>query len=307
MKTGACLVSLLLVVAAGAATCGQTGDEPAEKRFRSEYLAACAAWENRCSNAVGSIKIATDDNERKNAPHRDAIFSFKCKLPAMASLEITSAGGGRSSHSVEVMNAKYWFTATKTREDQPFVVGSLKKAADAKPAPAGGLQRTPMRSLSQLLAAPYATTIPNQAMMSHPRFEVRSMLQLVKNGKNLLRVEFDRPNTEGREVPKFARDFGGFEGFFVVCPDEKWVLYEFECREKKGPGQSAFTGTVEYAGTREGHPIPKRAIWQTLRLPERDVIKTTFIEFVDLRFADVPDQDFTLSAFGIAEDTAKRP
>ena len=133
------------------------------------------------------------------------------------------------------------------------------------------------------------------------------MLRLVKNGKNLLRVEFDRPNAEGREVPKFARDFGGFEGFFVVCPDEKWVLYEYECREKKGPRQSAFTGTVEYEGTRDGHPVPKRAIRQTLRLPERDVINTTLIEFVDFRFADVPDQDFTLSAFGIAEDSAKRP
>jgi hypothetical protein len=142
-------------------------------------------------------------------------------------------------------------------------------------------------------------------MISSPYFRVKSVSRTVRGGKTLLKVEFDWPNDPNHVTAKNRVNFGGYEGFFVVSPDEKWVLYEFESRQKKGPEPLVYRGTMEYQGLLDGFPIPKRVDRQVLKMPRLELVRTYSYDYQDFRFTDLPDTEFALAAFGIPEHVAE--
>jgi hypothetical protein len=221
----------------------------------------------------------------------------------MARLDVRRNKDGQSEVVVEGANKRYSFLVRKKSDSKPFFLQSVKEvqgsstsSADARPS-----------VLRLILRLPYELLIPAASIVSSPHFVVRSVSPLVRDGKNLLKVEFDRPNPPNFVAKKNRRDNGGYEGFLVVSPDERWVLYEFECANKKGNLRQLMTGSVQYEGVSDGFPVPKRAIRQVLNLPGREIVWTSTFDFLDFRFAEVPDRDFTLAAFGFAEDAAMPP
>jgi hypothetical protein len=156
--------------------------------------------------------------------------------------------------------------------------------------------------LRPYLWMPYANRFANDTLLSNPRFVIRDVSNFEFHGRDLLKVDFDffkdPPSEERRKV---VSDSKLFEGFFLVCPGQKWVLYEYEWRAKTGDPQYVFKGDVEYQGTLDDFPIMKRVTRRRLRLPGREVAQTQTYDFLEFLFTDVPEQEFTLSAFGIPE------
>jgi hypothetical protein len=307
MKSALVVSCLLLAPLANCAARGQSNDEQLKKRFLAEYPRACKDWEDRCANAVGSVKCIDDRTMKSGARHVEVVYSFECKWPEMARFETTQDDEGQSVRSVEVMNKRYSFSLRKTAASKSLFLESVKQAEGPKTSPDGSRQRVPLSALRSTLGLPFAPAISGASMVNSPNFVVRMVSRLVRDGKNLLKVEFDRPNPPNHVSPKNARNFGGFEGFFVVSPEERWVLYEFECAEKMGSPRVLNKGSLEYGGVLDGFPIPRRVSQQRLKLPGREVASTTTYDFLDFHFADVPDRNFTLTAFGMAEEAAMPP
>jgi hypothetical protein len=291
-------VLLLLIVSPARA---QGNEDILKKRFRSEYPEALKALEARFSKVEGTVKFIEDDPRKKDTPHREVLYSFKCMLPDMAVLtSIENNTEGQRVHSVSGTNKNYSFVLKKLGTDADFAIKSLE-VANGTDAPRNSVTRM----LRPILRMPYATRISNVSLLSNPHFTVRGVSTQTRNGVSLLKVEFDfpiEPTSDTRR--KGDRDYRGFEGFFLVSPEEKWVLYEFEYREKAGVPLFLNRGTVEYQGTSDGFPNPKRVTRQTLKLPERNVVETHSYDFLDFRLAEVPDREFTLAAFGIPEEAA---
>lgn len=155
--------------------------------------------------------------------------------------------------------------------------------------------------LSVFLRAPFAVPIAMKSLITLPRFSVREVSPVVRDGKQLLRVVFDAPADPPAEPRKGAVVTGGIEGSLLVSPEEKWVLYAYECRSKNDK-IFLYNGTVDYQGSSDGFPIPKRAACRTvMKRPTGESVQTETYDFLEFRFADLPDKDFTLAAFGIPE------
>jgi hypothetical protein len=290
---------MLLVSLAGA----QSNEDLLKKRFLSEYPEALKAWEARISKVEATVKYTEDDPRKKVTPHREVLSSFKCKLPDMMVLTtISNDAKGQREQAVSGSNKNYSFALIKRGEGTDLALTRLDAANGSDGAPS----RSPMRSLSPQLWVPYAARTSNVSLLSNPLLDVRRVSTVTRNRRNLLKVEFDLPTELRSKVgSNTASESSGREGFFLVSPEEKWVLCEYEYARKKGEPRLLYKGTVDYQGTVDGFPIPKRAARQTLKLPEGELVETYSYDFLDFRFADVPDKDFTLAAFGIPEEVTQ--
>jgi hypothetical protein len=309
MKAVLLAVPVLFMLLVGP-TLAQHNEDLLKKRFLSEYPQAIKAWEARISisNLEGAVKYTEDDTRKKLTPHREIPFSFKCKLPDMMILtSIENNANGQRKQLVNGSNKNYSFALMKLGDSKDFVIKSLEAA--------NGPDRAPKRSgtkqlLRPFLWVPYASLFPHDSLLSNqrfdPRFVVRRVSTVAHTGRSLLRVEFDilkAPPSETRT--EAASNTVRYEGFFLVSPEEKWVLYEYERRMKTGNPRFLYKGAVEYQGTLDGFPIVRHATHETLKLPQCDVVETHSFEFLDFRIAVLPDQDFTLASFGIPEAVAQ--
>jgi hypothetical protein len=58
----------------------------------------------------------------------------------------------------------------------------------------------------------------------------------------------------------------------------------------------------------DGFPVPKRVTRGRLtKAADSEISNTDVYEFLDLRFADLPDEELTLAAFGLPEAAAGSP
>ncbi len=303
MKLISIITSVLSIVLIGIAR-GQDSSGSLKQRFLKEYPGAIKAWESRFGRSVVRYKYMQDDVSRKDSPHHETIVSFKCQLPDKAIMTQEARGsGGRPEQSVSGFNDRYAFALKKGEDSRDFSIQSLEMIKGSQ-APRGKSSVT--NSILQVFWLPYEIPFKTDGMVSNPRFVVRAVSPVSRDGKNLLKVEFDWPSHPApKPSTKKFRESGGHEGFLLVSPDENWVLYEFECRERKGNPRFVWKGTVDYQGALNGFLIPKRAARQQLKLPGGELVSSHSFELLEFRFADVPDSDFTLAAFGLSEQVVQ--
>ena len=302
MKARILVMSVLFLMLQDPAR-GQVNEELLKKRFLSEYPAAIEAWERHFSNAQGVVKWTEEtilthrDTGKKDQSSRGATYSFKCKMPDMASAIETSEREGRVKNRVRGYNKEYSFSLRKDGDGKEFSIQSLETKGPDYP--------SIFLPLRRYLHSPYSTHIALKSIISLPRFSVRGVSPVSREGKGLLRIDFDCPIDPPKNPRKGMEYTGGIEGTLLLSPEEKWVLYEYECRRKKGtPG--SYKGTVDYEWTSDGFPIPKKVTHHsTLNHPDGDRVETLTYDCQEFRFTDVPDNNFTLAAFGIPESVAK--
>jgi hypothetical protein len=292
------LVMTFLFAIIGLSEGGLGGEDFLKKRFLSEYPEAMKAWEARFSNAVGTVMLIQDDSRRNPPTHGESLYKFKCKLPGMAIVSRTMSSEGSQQEMVSGYNKDYAFKLKRAVEAADFSILSLESAKKASQVPFSS-------PVWHFVWLPYATHIENFRLVSSPRFVVQAVTSFSRNGRSLLKIEFDYPNDPKHVARKGFVDNGGYEGYFVVSPEEKWVLYEYESRQKKGKLRSTHKGTVEYEGTSDGFPIPKRAVSQTFDFPEGKLFSTHSYEFQRFMADNVPDGEFALAAFGIPEEVSQ--
>jgi hypothetical protein len=298
------IISVLLVTPGDPAR-GEGNEELLKKRFLSEYPAAMEAWERRFSRAQGVVRLtehrtSTYHDTRKEDLSRSRVhtYSFKYKLPDMASVvEALEKEGKVWVQHVRGYNKEYSFSLRKKEDAKEFSVQSLEAKGPDYPS-------IPI-ALRTYLFSPYSAHVPLKSIISRPSFSVQSVSPVSRDGKSLLKIVFDCPIDPPKNARKGSLPTGGLEGTLLLSPEEKWVLYEYECRVKKGVART-YKGTVDYQLTSVGFPIPKRVTHHSsLNHPDVDRVDTLTYECQEFRFADEPDESFTLAAFGISEDVVR--
>jgi hypothetical protein len=291
MKIQFALLCLLLLL--NDRVWGQTDDDLLKKRFLSEYRGAIDLWEARFSTAEGVVRFTSDDSSQKDSPHRVIVYSFKCKLPDMARVIESSDTDGASEQRVLGYNKSTSFVLKRKRGRKEYYIESV----DAR-----GSDRPPVAlPLKTYLRAPYATDISLLSIVSSPHFSIRAASRVSRDGRDLVRIAFDCPTDPPANPRKGFVDFGGLEGSILVSPSEKWVLYEYDCRSKKGMPMS-FKGTVGYEGVLDGFPIPRRVTREKwMKHPKGEFTESQVYEFLDFRFGSPSDEEFTLAAFSIPD------
>jgi hypothetical protein len=254
-----------------------------------EYPQALNALENRFLSVKGvvrsSIAIRRIDGDRLS----NETATFECKLPYMSRVvrDREDTQKKKREQLVICYNRDYSFELSKHHTNSGWFISFFENNLNGKSKLAKGAMFT---SLLQYLNAPFLMYVPRlSSLFAEEGFSVRAVTRVRDGDKQMLKVEFDRkPDSKGRK---------GSHGWFVVSPDEAWVLHSFEYQDKNG---NSYSGTMEYAGVERGVPVPKRVV-HTIR-GGRDPRPSVFTyDFDELSFVDVPDRDFTLDAFGLPE------
>jgi hypothetical protein len=293
MKTAFLLTTLLCVLYAERAR-GQGEEDALKKRFLSEYPEAINAWRAQFANAQGRVRRTSEGVEREDSLPFESVRTFKCMLPEKAiEIEVSPKGEHPTVHGY---NSEYSFVLRRADPSGAYAILSLK--------PASGRGVPKGLSVWTLLWSPYSSHARHDQLVLGSRFILRRVSPVARNGQNLAKIEFDQPLPSDPDAAKAPGYFGGLEGYFVASPDEKWVVLEFECRQKAG-ARLIFKGTNEYRGTVDGFPMLRRTVRQRFKDGGAQLLGTGTYDFEDLRFVDAPDQEFTLAAFGISNSVAQ--
>lgn len=138
-------------------------------------------------------------------------------------------------------------------------------------------------------------------MVKAPGFSLGSVTPANRDGIDLVRVDFDFEPPETRNHP--------VRGGWVLLDSAKyWTIVEFEVKGAWGDGEGTITGNYQYVVTGGGLPVVRRVTRR--QRAESEVDGPVDHEYLGegewFENADVPDSEFTLTAFGLPEPVAAK-
>ncbi len=290
---------LAAVAASGAMDIGARADDsPLLKRFLEEYPEAMKRLESRYGRSSGSVRFMSFStpeprNPRVKPPteanHDEEFISHR---PEMARVTVRLPISKLYDELVTCYNSRYEFRLLKPKEKPNYVINlvDFKKKPD--------LPEVEGRYLWRYLNAPYCLLfLPVGRLMSHPDRTIKDATRVEVGGKECLKVSFVLPRAvSGKDTS------GGHEGWFMVSPQERWVVREYQLRPLQG--KVIWTGKIEYEGLSEGFPVPRKITHRSALIANPAESSTETYDFREFRFIDAPDDVFTLSNFGLPEPTA---
>ena len=128
-------------------------------------------------------------------------------------------------------------------------------------------------------------------------FSIERVSSESHEGRDLVKVEFKY--TAPDDKPRLP----SLVGWASYDPNRYWVLTAYDVqRTWSGTGLKGLNaGTYEYQDTRDGCPILKRIVTRGRNIRPDGTYDLEEIYDFDIREGDVPESDFTLSAFGLPE------
>jgi hypothetical protein len=196
--------------------------------------------------------------------------------------------------TLQASNSRYGFQITRRSDDKPWVLtGQDLNLKDgwklSKASPAVAIQN--WLSLAFNLEGTGFTRLPD--LVPDPDFSVTSAARVVRDSTELVEVKFIAKPKRGPEGA--WRPVAG--GWILFDPARYWVMREFEVdflrsQDPKEPAERV-TGTFAYADGNKKLPVPRRM----LRKSSVGIQVTHVFDLIERD--DVPDEEFTLSAFGL--------
>jgi hypothetical protein len=303
MRVGAalfagCIAAFVLVVAAPA----RVDDASTLKaEFLRDYPRALEKLEARFLRVRGVAKYK-DERHLINTRGEDigvtaidnSTLEFECKLPSL--VRVLETGEEAMIKGDTTKSTNHW-RVRGSNDDYLFELRipangkiSVTSLLSSKEVKFKDEQRYVADKLLRYLGAPfYLDVFPMSGFLTAKNVSIRSVSRVRVGTRDMLKAEFEMrplPNQKG------ARSR---EGWFTVSPGEAWVLHEYEYDH----GDISRHGSIEYGGMQGGLPELRRFTHKVSKLGTH--LNTQTYDFEKLDFADVPDRDFTLSAFGLPE------
>jgi desulfoferrodoxin (superoxide reductase-like protein) len=204
---------------------------------------------------------------------------FVCELRSNQSAETTIFADG----------PRYSFALERSSDSAPWVIRNL---TSGPPAPPNTYLLQAVPHLEAALEAPRTLEgIPLEELIKDPKFQLHKVTESSgEGGKPTVRVEFSMPpNQEGN---------GKFERAWVeLSPSEDWAVVRAEYTRAKN---NRTTIVNEYQRDRDGRARLYRRL-QSTWYPEEKVEENYQYTFEELERRDVPEREFSLSAFGLPE------
>jgi hypothetical protein len=276
---------------------GADADGALKRKVLAEYPAALRELSSRFARASGSVKYTTENRLKAGSEPEQLLVTFASRRPAMWKIQterLTPAPRAGNT-GVRCFNESYYFTLAKERQAREYRITSVDTRENLSLRQRGAWGRF----LDAYVDAPLRMDrLRLTEAFADPNFSVRSVSPVAGQQKGMLRIAFDWG------LPALKSAGGGFEGWLLVSPEQKWVVREYEFRSKNGVG--VHKGVLEYGDVQDGFPVPKRFTKSTFSVPRNLSTMVETYDFQEFRFVDLPAEDFTLAAFGFPE-SALRP
>jgi hypothetical protein len=169
--------------------------------------------------------------------------------------------------------------------------------------------RPPEEDVEQWATCPInlvlALSDPAPVLPTDPGYRLNGVNPVAREGREWARVEFEYRPPQGKpRVPSLA-------GWALYDPDRYWVIGAFDLQlalpAVQGAPPAAKTALFEYRDAGAGFPILQRIVCQFKNPAQSKSFGREDTYDFDLREADVPESDFTLSAFGFPDPVGSKP
>lgn len=215
---------------------------------------------------------------------------------------------GERRYEVIGINPNYAFELQKKAKDESWAITNLDVNLE------DGVQFDSARTVAANTSTAFLLRVAGgevgtlPAMVKDPAFVLKNAERVREGNKDFVRVSFGHQGP--RDPNRVWRD-----GWVILDPEHYWVIRRFEFRTEwfKGKGQyetGRIRGEIDFAVTTKGAPLPvKHQMQITIDKPNAPAEERLLVRDYALREnADIPDVEFTLTAFGLPEPTGiKRP
>jgi len=280
---------LILLTALGAAREERAlGQVPSAKdQVLREYPPAL----DRLENFYAHVRIQGKGSYRAEGPKAtkrlsEYTFDWRRNTDSMRLVREVTSDTWQPTHTRGLVSSpRQSFSVVRKSATGDFALESL--SAD----PSG--QTQPIRFHAMLCFSPHSlgdTSV--REYLKSPAFAVKDASRVVYAGRDCVKITFERVA---------ARGF--VSGSMIVDPQAAWVIRQTELTSV----EPRFTGltTAEYEGQQDGIPLLRgaRMVFET----EGVATEIHELKVDKLTVEDVPDEEFTLAAFGISDAGATRP
>ena len=295
--------ALVVLLALLAPAVGWCQSDALKERLLREAPKAWDAYRQQARRLQGSItktmtlgvprpEVTRMSVEFKQSPS-SALFLLQYHLPDSGGLP----GAKYPEHAtVEATNESYSFTLRRTAERRPWTVASVNTSSEHRQ------KSTARKDLNEWIDNPLALGWAFEGpppTVGDPSLEIKTVSAMTKEGRELVKMEFAyRPlsSTDGTTL---------FEGWAALDPANLWVAREVQARvsfaqtpdSKRSPRSIA--ETYEYEEGPENFPVLKSIVSKVKIENSGQDVELRYD--CKLHLADVPETDFTLTAFGFSE------
>jgi hypothetical protein len=278
------------------------GSEPLEERFFTE---GPQKWEEYCSlvkrvqgtvlttftkrNAKGDIlsRIRTRKEIKQN--ERCALFLYQAFEGEKLAVDDERTEGG-----CYVVNPQYAFELSRSDSKHEWILARLDPKGEGASFRDGPVRKIPLDWIAAHLDV-YGQ--PLSSLIKNKDFKITKTARINRGSQILFQVHFEYPHFVSSKVYTYPVQSGSL----LLDPDHFWVLHEFEVQCKYSTGTGTVHEMFSFKEDTNGLPLPTR-MHRTVKATVTEIVGDELFEY-DLHNATKlpPDEEFTLSAFGLPE------
>ncbi len=290
------------------------GKTSPQARFREEAPRKWEEFRRRAQRLQGSYLSTSFDRAQGGKVFLRTRYECKqnerCALCSMQDLV-----GGEREGRLECLNPRYGFRLYRAVSDSPWAVVGLDK--DVKDGYGLSSLSPGVRVAGLIVEKPLSFSSMWEClldMVRDPDFVIQRVSYAPHEGDDRIRVDFKYrpkmvpPRTEWGDIQPGWNPLRG--GWILLDPARYWVMHGFEVEtEWQDQTTGTLTGTFMYQDGEGGFPILKRSQQLYKGIDKRGTRnETESVEEYELTEKDIPDEEFTLSAFGLPEPSeGQRP
>jgi len=277
---------------------------PWPERFRKEAPLSWRRYSAWAERLQGSVLV----NNETTAPSKAILWKGSCEFQQRAgfakfqeqheywSRELDTTG------SIAVVNPRYGFLLKRGTPDAPWTVAEVDTTLGENSKYLG--RGSPGEQIRFYTTCPFTFRIMCKTLGLIPLesgFTTKEVTPLIRAGRELVKVEFEY------EPPANAFRTPAASGWVVYDPAHFWVLNEYNVilNWRENGLDDHRSGSLEYELAEGGYPIPKSAIGDSY-VAKQEYRTSSHLTF-QLAQKDIPESEFTLTAFGFPEPTRRHP
>jgi hypothetical protein len=309
-------LTILLVLLVGTSTVS-AADTSSSEATLAQYVKALTTLEEKFDHCQGEGNFSRFVSARGGKEGRQSrskvSFAFSDGKgrqiqefpPATGSSGSTNTNDPKFLEMVSAYNPRYSFKITRKPATEAFMIDTIEPGPD----------RGRLSILNSLAYLALCSSMTYHSKISwtigRPGFRVDRVDEIASAPGQSRRLKLTYsiplpPELRLNAVPITA-------GWFVVAPEDGWLLHEYGSVHENPKQRILFTqvGRVTYARGATGSTVPGKSQFRSYpgkfdsdpadSDPSIAPTSGEDFEFTSFRFADSPDRDFTLSAFGLPE------
>lgn len=282
-----------LAMGGGRCASGESSGNQVWERLLREVPECEERLERWASQLTGAFQVEVNHTGISIPQSRDV---YRFAVNGMLVKTVFSVGDGKEV--VQAANSKYSFSLTKPKGEADFSVTFLEPGTGGDRLTQDRIKDIVEDMKSDVCAAWYLLGQPLREWVQDSRFHMTEAVAKATGGKELVQVRFKwLPRREDDPLTRID------SASFVVAPAALWTIQEYHVERQRG----TIDAELEYDEGFEETPILMQKRQVVKAKPDDGVVMTRVVKYDVFERRLVPEDEFTLSAYGLPEPTFGGP